>query len=385
MKLVNVGISIAFEPNASIWSSGLNQNLAFLVLLLRKCPRIGKIFLINGSDADTLPQAFGFDSIDVPLVRAPEVTYDVDLVIEFGASLPLEWLRHVRALGAKVVVMLVGHTYSGQAEMPLFGRSGGAVFIGSPWHEVWTLPQHMKTSAPMLRTVARVPVKEVPHIWDPLFLERQIAEVASRGLAFGFEQRARQRPDAGWRLAIFEPNISVVKNCFIPMLACDSAYRRRREAVSLMMVMNSFHMKEHVTFNTFALHLDLTRDGKASYEPRIPFAECMAVHHLDAVISHQWECGLNYAYYDALYGGYPLIHNSEFLAAGGAGLYYPGFEANQGGQAILDAWAQPTGYWDDYRRNSLEYLKRLSPQHEANIESFARHIASVMGDNDDQA
>jgi hypothetical protein len=385
MKKINVGISIAAQQDVNIWDSGLNQNLAFLLMLLRQIPRVGKVYLLQVGAEGKLPAGFDLGRAGAELVDPHSVTHDLDLVIEFGASLPLEWLRHLRALGTHVVAMLVGHTYAGQAEPPMFGTPASMIFIGSPWQEVWTLPHHMKTSAPMLRTVARVPVHEVPHIWSPLFLDSQIAQLAARGLRFGFENRSRQRVGPAWRLAVFEPNISVVKNCFIPMLVCDAAYRKRKDAVGLMMVMNTFHMKEHATFNTFATHLDLTRDSKASYEPRLAFADCMTTNQLDAVVAHQWECGLNYAYYDALHGGYPLIHNSEFLMKDGVGFYYPHFEAGKGAEALLAAWAKEPGYWKDYRDRSSRHLATLAPDHPANVAAFAQRIDNLVGGHDGQA
>lgn len=373
---INVGISIGVAEGNSIWDSGLNQNLAFLVVLLRRIDQVGQIFLINGGSLDRLPPSMGFEGLGAKLVNPADITHEVDLVIEMGASLPLEWLRHVRALGTKIVTLFVGHTYAGQAENPMFQRSGGTTFIGTPWHEIWTLPQHMKTSGPMLRTVGRVPVHEMPHIWSPLFLQRQIDMVEKLGQPFGF----RPRPATSWRVAIFEPNISVVKNCFIPMLACDQAYRVNRESVAHMMVMNTVFMKEHLTFNRFASHLDLTREGKASYEPRLAFAECMVGQKIDAVVAHQWECGLNYAYYDALYGGYPLIHNSEFLQTAGMGFFYPGFEAIKGGQALLDAWAKDGSFWVDYKARASAYLKKLSPDDPEKIRAYQDRILAVMGE-----
>ena len=365
---------------SGVWDSGLNQNIAYLVQLLHQVPGIGKVFLLNGGDVERLPAGLGFEALNAPLVRPHEVTHDIDLVIELGATLPAEWLRHVRALGARIVTLFVGHTYADQAETSMFGRQGGAPFMGTPWHEIWTLPHHMKTSAPMLRTIGRVPVFAVPHIWSPLFLDALVAKQVEAGHHFGFDPR-RQRQEPGWRVAIFEPNVSVVKNCFIPMLACDQAYRQRRDSVSLMMVMNTFFMKEHPTFNRLAAHLDLTRDSKATYEPRLAFAECMAAHHMDAVVAHQWECGLNYAYYDALYGGYPLIHNSEFLLADGIGLYYPGFEAIRGGQVLVEAWSRDADFWDDYRRKSADFLARRAPTHPANVRAYAQRIEALMGEH----
>ncbi|TMJ18043.1 MAG: DUF2827 family protein, partial [Alphaproteobacteria bacterium] len=261
------------------------------------------------------------------------------------------------------------------AEVSIFERSGGPVFLGTPWHEVWTLPSFMKTSAPLLRTVGRVPVHAIPHIWSPMFLEPAIAQARAAGLEFGF--KPGRRP---WRLAIFEPNISVAKTCFIPMLVCDQAYRVNHDAVGLMMVLNTFHMKEHRTFNAFASHMDLTRDGKASYEPRLAFVDCMAGHRIDAVVAHQWESAINYAYYDALHGGYPLIHNSDTLRDAGVGFHYPGFEASEGAQALLAAWGQGEAFWQDYRKRAAAFVQRLAPDHPANIEEYTRTLVRLLGD-----
>jgi len=81
----------------------------------------------------------------------------------------------------------------------------------------------MKSSGPLLRTVSRVPVFAVPHIWSPLFIQGQIDQVEKDGHRFGYQPHVSSpgadRP--GWRTAIFEPNISVVKSCFIPMLCAS--------------------------------------------------------------------------------------------------------------------------------------------------------------------
>ena len=381
MKKATVGISIGIEPDTNIWNSGLNQNLLLFAQLLRASPAIGQVYLVNVGKETKLPPDAMVPGLDLPVVKPQDVTHELDLVIEFGASLPLEWVRHVRALGTKVVVFFVGHTYADQAQNPMFERGGGTVFIGTPWHEVWTLPHHMKTSGPMLRTISRVPVVAMPHIWSPVFLQPQVDAAMLTGKPFGF----KPQPGKPWRLAIFEPNISVVKNCFIPMLVCDSAFREKPEAVDVMMVVNTFHMKEHSTFNAFATHMELTRKHKATYEPRLPFVQCMTEHRIDAVVSHQWECGLNYAYYDALHGGYPLVHNSEYLHEAGVGLYYDGFEAIAGGRVLLEAWSREAGWWDDYRGQAASYLATLDPRHPANVNAYTDRIVSLLGDRLGQA
>ncbi|MFC5472990.1 DUF2827 domain-containing protein [Paraherbaspirillum soli] len=381
MKKINVGISVFAVQGAQLWSNGINQNLAFLVLLLQSSPQVGRVFLLNGGNLDHIPVEMGFDGLDAPLVKPQDVTHELDVVIEMGAQLPLEWLLHVRALGVKIITFFVGHTYADNAESPMFDGPSGQIFNGTPWHEIWTLPHHMKASGPLLRTVSRVPVCAMPHIWSPLFIQRQIDQVEQDGHRFGYQPNAK--PNAGenrrgWRTAIFEPNISVVKSCFIPMLVCEQAFRLEPQSVSTMMVMNTLQMKEHPTFNRFAINLDLTQQSKATYEPRVAFVECMAVHKMDAVVSHQWECEMNYLYYDALYGGYPLIHNSDYLKAAGVGIHYPDFEASAGGRALLDAWHKEPDFWDDYKRAGAAFLGDLSPTHPANVEAFVKRLQHTV-------
>ena len=57
-----------------------------------------------------------------------------------------------------------------------------------------------------------------------------------------------------------------------------------------------------------------------SFEQRFVSADFLT-NHCDAVVTHHWENGLNYLYYEVLHGGYPLVHNSACLKDWG--YYYP--------------------------------------------------------------
>lgn len=379
MKKINIGISIFAVQGANIWGNGLNMNLAFLVQLFRASPGIGKIYLLNGGDLDRLPEGLEFGGLNVALVKPQDVTHELDVVIEMGAQLPLEWLRRMSALGCKLVSFLVGHAYCGTAEGGIFDRHSGQMFNGPPWDEVWMLPQYMKTCAPMLRTITRAPVYALPHIWSPMFLQAKIDESAAQGHVFGFKPHENRDAPRPWRTSIFEPNLSVAKNCTIAMLACDAAYREDQESIGLMVVMNTFGMKEHPTFNRFAMCLDLTKDSKATYEPRLGFVDTMVKFQVDAVVSHQWENAQNYVYYDALSGGYPLIHNSPYMRDAKMGFYYPDFEASIGGKALLEAWHKDADFWSDYRANAAAYLETLHPTRPTQIEAFMHRINHLVG------
>lgn len=382
MKKFNIGISISATASGNIWSSGINQNIGLLGMLLRKSPIVEKLWFLNAGDAEKFPPAMDFDRLGIPLVRPQEVTHEIDVMIEMGAILPLEWMKRIHARGAKIVCFGVGHNYNALLESLVFNKGQGITVADPSLRvETWGLLHHEKTCTPLMKALTRKPVVTMPHIWSADFLEKSIKEVEGRGHKFGFQGHSGAAKKPGWRVAIFEPNISVVKNYLVPMLVCEQAYRLKPDAVSLMRVMNSFHMKEHQTFLRFALNLDLTKHSKASYEPRVAFAELMATEKMDAVVAHHWECGMNYAYYDALYGGYPLIHNSEFLQRDGVGIYYPSFSASEGGRVLVEAWNQPPEFWQDYRRKAKEYLWTLHPENPENIRIFTERLMHVANAN----
>ena len=60
-------------------------------------------------------------------------------------------------------------------------------------------------------------------------------------------------------MAIFEPNVSVVKCSNIPMLVCDEAFRADPAQVDFMHVLNTLHLKDHPTL------LYLANCGGASF------------------------------------------------------------------------------------------------------------------------
>ena len=83
-----------------------------------------------------------------------------------------------------------------------------------------------------------------------------------------------------------------------------------------------------------------------SFELRFASADFLA-NYCDAVVTHHWQNGLNYFYYEVLHGGYLLIHNSEFLCD--HGYYYPDFAADVGGEVLIAAFDTHDANLDAYR------------------------------------
>ncbi|NEX61665.1 DUF2827 domain-containing protein [Noviherbaspirillum galbum] len=364
---LRVGVSIVVRKgDQSLWENGIFQNCLYLVMLLMRSPRVAQAYLVAaGGDGD--PQdahAFAEDA-PVPIIDLRQAGETLDVMIEMSAQLPAEWINDFRRQGGKIIAAHVGNDYVIDVERMNFDKAPGMLVNGAPYHEIWTLPQHLKTCAPYYQAAFRAPVRVMPHLWSPVVLNRAVARLPA-DQQFGYQPGRKH-----WRLAMFEPNICMVKTSFIPMLCCDVAHRMRPDFIEHVWVYNTFHLRTHPSFVMFANSLDITKHGLASFEGRFPLYQVMA-QNVDAVVSHHWENGQNYLYYEALHGGYPLIHNSEFIAD--CGYYYPGFDCELGGLAILRALAEHDAALDDYRRRAHKLLAGLDPGNEENVRAYTEAI-----------
>jgi hypothetical protein len=226
---------------------------------------------------------------------------------------------------------------------------------------IWMTPQHIHTYRGWCETVYRCPVYEIQQIWSPLLIETGDADVRER---FGY----RKTSDP-WRIGVMDPNITVMKTSHLPMLVCEAAFRRRRDAFKAMLITNAYQFREKPHFQSFAVSLEASKAGIMTVEGRFVGPHFIA-NHCDAIVTHHWENGLNYLYYEVLYGAYPLIHNSEFLKD--YGYYYKDFDAESGADALLRAYTEHNDQLEDYRRRCGELLRRVNP---ATPETIAAHEA----------
>lgn len=367
---LRVGVSLFIRRGPqSLWENGIFQNCLFLVTLLRCVPSIAEIYLVVGGDGDCDDAKRFIDDPPAPFIDMNYAASHLDLMIEMSAQLDVTWVTRFRERDGKVVSMHVGNDYVIDSERMIFNRPHGLLVTGAPYHEIWTLPQYERTCVPYYRSAMRAPVRVMPHLWSPEVLDRAVSR-RHGGRPYGYVA-GRKR----WRAGIFEPNICMVKTCPLPMLCCESAHRIDPAALEHVWVYNALHLKEHVGFGDFARSLDLFGHGLVSFEGRFPVYEVLG-EHVDVVVSHQWENAQNYLYYEALYGGYPLVHNSTLL--GDCGYRYDGFDCEGGGRALLTAIACHDAMLDGYRETADAFLKTLHPTDERNVECFAQAIGALF-------
>src|SRR5579859_6197899 len=204
---MKIGISVLTHEGQSIWENGLGQNIFYFVQLLRALPLVTDIVLLNCGDQTHLPPEAEALAQGVPLVAPRDLAELPDVIFEMGGGLDVEWLDYARARGKKVVFFCCGQPYVGLIEPSVFQRDG-YFSRATRCDEIWILGKD-RSLIPMMRTLHRCPVIEVPLLWDSTFIEQRIAAVEQAGLKFGYESRSilGESPRRGLRVAIFEPNI----------------------------------------------------------------------------------------------------------------------------------------------------------------------------------
>ena len=367
---LKVGVSIFVRKGEqSLWENGIYQNCLFLVMLLLRAPHVSETYLVSGGgdgDQDDA-QRFLADS-PVPIIDMAVAAVKLDVMIEMSAQLDRDWAVSFRDRGGRIVTMRVGNDYVIDIERMIFNKPHGLLMAGTPYDQIWTLPEYERSCMHYFGSAMRAPVRLMPHLWSPIVLDRA-ASTLPDGQSFGY------RPGrAKWRLGIFEPNICMVKTSHLAMLLIDLAYRTNPRLIEQLRAYNTFHMKDHATFVGFANSLDIVKHGLATFEGRFPVYQCLATQ-VDAVVSHHWENGQNYLYYEVLHGGYPLIHNSTFL--GDCGYFYPGFDCEEGSLALLQAMAQHDADLPGYCQKAQAFLHTLAPENEENVRTYDEALVNL--------
>ncbi len=363
VKRYNIAISMDFMDAAfgGIFTNGLRQNNIFLYRMFKASKNCANVWLLNvGAHEYAFPDGtLGVDADAI--VRFDQIKDDLDYLIVVGTRPGPEQVQHLRERGCKIIFYKGGNSaiLSMEAMTDAEVDKYGEFYFDREFYDVlWMTPQHIRSYAGWARTMYRTDVHEVPQVWDSSMLELQ--DDATRG-GFGYRKK---KPGEKWKVGVTDPNITVMKTVHMPALVCEAAYRKRPAAFEKIYITNSLQFMQNAHFISFMEALSATRSGVMSVEQRFMLYDFLA-KHVQAIVTHHWENGLNYLYYEVLYGNYPLIHNSEFLKD--YGYYYKDFDAEDGARALLTAFKEHDRSLKAYSARNAELFARLDPQSPENI------------------
>jgi hypothetical protein len=359
---ITVGITIFVNKDGELglYENGLRQNVIFLHELFRGIKGY-KSYLLNHGDGVLSEDVskYGFSASDIVLTS--DVEDELDYIICIGAAIDVEAMVRLRKKGIKLICYKGGNggiiSMEGVASKPIRGDAERYFDVGL-YDAIWMTPQHLHTYKGWCEIVYRCPVYEVPQLWSPTFIQSRPKEILDN---YPYLPGKKSK-----RISILDPNITVMKTSHMPIMVSEVAYRESPELFESLLVTNAIQLSSDPHFSSFCNALTIFQNKIASVEARYAGPDFIA-NHTDVVVTHHWENGLNYLYYEALYGGYPLIHNSKFIMD--YGYYYPSFDAHKGGEALIKALKAHDANLKNYQKKSKNLLDQRHPTSKISVNS----------------
>lgn len=368
MRKLKVGVTIKINSaEDSFWTNGIKQNTITLQKMFSLLPNVEECYLINfGALKDFKgtvwePYAKNIISSSDSLTK-----HKLDVIITATITPVNSYLEQAERQNIKLVKQIMGNEYEMFSEQVLFEYKDipQTNFYGKRkgYAANWISPHIYDQNKDLMEIISDAPASIGPYVWDKMFIEKSaqdISEKVKRGSTLYFPTGKKEK-----RICTFEPNLNLVKTCVTPALAMERVYRNNPEIVAKSKIFCTTRIKTKKIFIEFIKDLEIYKNSKLTVEERYPMAVSLMLY-TDIVLAHQRNLDLNYAYFDAAWLGWPVVHNSKTLK--GFGYYYEGWDAEHAAEQILKVSETFDSSFQENREKSREYLSRFFPEDEDNI------------------
>jgi hypothetical protein len=360
---IGITLNLPKETN-DLFTNGLRQNAIFFYKLLKNIEKYDVFFIFRNENVidNHLLDKMNFNYVlDENILDA-----NFDIIFTFGYLFKIETYLITRENGVKHIFYNCGNSYMIDSEHCLFKDTDNSFTTYQRYNlfdECWNLPHHTNTNHYYFKTLLRCNIVEVPYIWSPEFIEN--------------EQNKYVKRSESKSIAIFEPNISIMKWAFPAVLICENAYRDNKftNKIKHIYVTNTDTKINKLHFNNLVTSLDLKKDNKISIEVRYKSLYFMS-KYADIVVSHTWENWLNNLYFDIAWMGWPIVHNGKFCKE--VGYYYDEFNYEMGGNVLKDAILNHDENADEYLLRNRLYMQKYLPTNKALKKQYEDLITNFL-------
>lgn len=333
-SIKKIGITLNI-PNTfgNIFSNGINQNAIYLGELLIK---IGYevYFIINNIDEkkneNIIKELLYLENFKfIKQNKIYTINFDVVFFVSFNFGININ--KTLRYMETKCIYYNCGNVYLIEAEKMLYNKNNSVNNYNKDminmYDEIWVIPQMINTNLHYLQTLYRTKTIGVPFIWSPKAIEFS----AKTGNISNINELLYKK-NKNKKIAVFEPNLSIMKWCVPALLICENAYRIENNIEHVFLNNTKDHKNLQMTeVQKIINSLDLFTDNKITSEQRYNTLIFMK-EHASYAVSFQMENNLNYLYFDLAWMGYPIIHNANLIK--NIGYYYDKFNYSEGGKLL---------------------------------------------------
>lgn len=382
---LKIGITSGFQSiDESIWTNGIKLNILIFLKMLKKSDKKYQVCLLNSNNLDFTKKPDYLKDIDIHYFN--DKYQDMDLIITMGAQVDESLLTKFKEKSnKKVIAYKCGNNYIITAENILFKPSEDKIYqYEKVYDEIWYIPQQHETNYGFYRTLYRTNAVMVPFVWDSQYLFESLVEI-ELGFKSGKYKKGYKYDETKKEktIGVMEPNLNLVKFSLIPTMIAEQSYRTRigKERINSLMITNSDSLAKHKEFLSIIRTFDLYQDGKISAEKRYQTAYILT-QFIDVLISHQVLNPLNYLYLDAVYMGYPILHNAPLCKD--LGYYYEGSDTIEASKKLNYILTEHDKNLEEYDFRNKQVLKRYSLENEELVLNYDRLIDNLFnGSNND--
>ncbi len=355
----NKKLGIVIHSGSHLFSSGIIQNAYFNYQCFEHMG-LNPEFICYDDD----PKPFGYKDLKMKRVMFNDKEKfepsDYFMVMTVTRAMDKGSYDMFKKAGVAVCAFICGNCIMFDQEDFCRGSRGQATFIdsNSKSDQLWIIPSFW-SSHDYLETIRRVPSFVVPHLWSPEIIKEFTPKFYGKPESELFYDPKKHKGKK-INILILESNMALLKNAWVPMVACEKLHQMYPDLIDCVYVFN--YPKDDLAWK-MADSLTLDRDKKLRRFARLSFPEILIhFNNLEStpiILSYQVHNTLNYLYYEALHYGYPLVHNSPDLEK--CGYFYPEFNIGKCVDQLLMVNAAHEDNLPKYNTLSKKYLKRVDP------------------------
>jgi hypothetical protein len=370
-------IGLLIHSGASMFSNGIVQNAYFMYQCFNslgmKCELLAH---------DDEPSPLDYKKIPLRRFSTNPLYFDPSeyhTIITITRGMDKDTHALLKSHNVAVVGFVCGNNLMHDMEDFVRGnRDNASTFIGkgSVVDELWVIPSYHH-SLDYLEIIRGKPAFIVPHLWSPEICRTFAADKFKKtevDLLYNIAKHTNKKID----IVIMEPNFALFKTAWIPIVASERLHLDYPELVGEVFAFN-FPESNHA----WGMADNFTLGKKLRRFKRLSMPEILSYFNdrntIPIFVSHQIQNSLNYLYYELLYYGYPLVHNSPDLD--GCGYFYPENNIKACVAGILDAYKNHSKHVLTHRENALKYLERVDPLHPSVGKKWEQMINSVLVKN----
>jgi len=388
-KNIKIGITLnVFKEVKQFCSNGINQNSLYLCELLLNAGFDTYFILSDTNLMDITDENLKIQLYDdrFKFVKYSDILthgFDIFITLSFSDS-NIYVHNYLKYMNTKIVGYFCGNSYIIDTEKILYNQHKNIQEESFQFYnnnkprydEIWSIPQMSDLNLHYWKILYRCNVTTVPFVWsrNAIKLHSIINNCHENDLLYKIKNTEK-------KIAILEPNISIMKWALPAILICENCYRNNKNIKHLYI--NNITSDSKIVdlnlnkFNKFMNknNFDLIKDKKCSIESRYNTLEFMS-KIADVVVSHQWGNPLNYLYFDLAWLGYPIVHNASLCKD--VGYYYEGFDYTQASEVLNDVLHNHDHNLKKYILNNRKNIDRFLSDNIVLIAKYKQLIFNLL-------